>query len=101
MQGPTRMPDSQSPTPQEAPVKEKKKTPTEVKKELEDLQRVSAARMVRLRDLEAEKQKAKDILKREGTPGMTIEADHYRMAEQIKQLRKLLDVKPEEISSGV
>ena len=56
--------------------------------------------MTRIRDLEVQTQKARSILKAEGTPGMTIQQDHYRLAQMVKKLRKLLDVQPEEISGG-
>ncbi len=78
----------------------KKPTPTQLRKELEDLQRVSAARMTRVRDLEVQAQKARNILKSEGTTGLTLQQDHYRLAQMVGELRKLLDVKPEEISGG-
>jgi hypothetical protein len=56
--------------------------------------------MTRIRDLEVQNQKARNILKSEGTPGMTMTQDHYRLAQMVKDLRKLFDVVPEEISGG-
>lgn len=78
-------------------MKAKKQTAAEARKELSDLQNVSAARMIRIRDLEKERQRAKDILKSEGTPGMTLQQDHYRLKTMVDDLRKVLDVKPEQI----
>lgn len=86
-----------SPTPQEAPEKPKKQTAAEARKELEDLKQVSAARMSRVRDLEVQAQKARTILKAEGSPGMTMNQDHYRLKSMIEDLRKLLQVEPEQI----
>lgn len=56
--------------------------------------------MTRIRDLEVKIQKARDILKDEGTPGVTMQQDHYRLAMMVKDLRKLLNVVPDEVSGG-
>ena len=53
--------------------------------------------MVRIRDLEVKIQKAKTLLKTEGTPGMTMNQDHYRLKTMVDDLRKLFDVTPEQI----
>lgn len=89
-----------SPTTTEAPAKGKKPTAAETRKLLEDLQPVAAARMVRIRELEVEKQRAKTVLKQTGTPGMTLQQDHYRISEQLKEVRKILGVVLDEVSGG-
>lgn len=90
------LPDS-SPTTTEAPAKPAKKTAAQTRQELEDLKQVSAARMIRIRNLEVTAQKARDVLKSEGTPGMTMTQDHFRLKGMVDELRKILDVKPEQI----
>lgn len=92
--------DNSPTTPAASGAPTKKQTPTQVKAELADLQTLSAARMRRIRDLEVEKQKAKDVLKDDGTPGLTLQQDHYRMKQMIEQCRKILGVVPEQITGG-
>lgn len=70
----------------------KKPTPTQVKAELEDLKVSAAATRQRLAQSEIKLQKARTILKSDGTPGMTLTQDHYRLSQMVEQLRKLLDV---------
>lgn len=53
--------------------------------------------MIRIRELEVTAQRARQVLKSEGTPGMSLQQDHYRMKGMIEELRKILDVKPEQI----
>ena len=79
----------------------KKPTPTQVKAELEDLKESTRALRAQARDREILIQRAKDILKQEGTPGMSMNQDHHRLATQVKELRKLLEVNPEEIYGGL
>lgn len=87
-----------SPTTTEAPAKAKKPTPTEIRKELEDLKPVAAARMMRIRTLEVQAQRCRDLLKDDGRPGMTMNEDHHRLAEIVKGLRKILNVTPGEVT---
>ena len=72
-------------------------TAKEAREKLAALEPVAAARMVRIRDLEVKIQKAKTILKSEGTPGMTMNQDHFRLKGMVEDLRKLFEVEPEEI----
>jgi hypothetical protein len=43
-------------------------------------------------------QSARDILKDNGTIGVSIHQDHYRLSQQVDALRKLLGVTPEELT---
>jgi hypothetical protein len=81
----------------EAPEKAKTPTAKEVRAKLADLEPVAAARMIRIRELEVTAQRARQVLKSEGTPGMTLQQDHYRLSQMVQDLRKILDVKPEQI----
>jgi hypothetical protein len=89
--------ESESPTTKEAPAKAKKPTPTQVKAELEDLKAVANQRQQRIRDTEIKIQRCRDILKKEGTPGMSLVQDHYRLKGMVDDLRQLLNVVPEDI----
>ena len=70
----------------------KKPTPTQVKQELEDLKASATATRQRLTQAEVKLQRARTILKSDGSPGMTLTQDHYRLSQMVEQLRKLLDV---------
>jgi hypothetical protein len=59
-----------------------------VTRELNQLRPVAAARMTRIRDLEIERQRAKDILKK-------VVIDHHCLAGMVHQLRKIFDVELE------
>ena len=76
---------------------EKKKTPTELKAELTDLQEVANQQKAKTRDLLMQIQSARDILKNNGTIGVSIQQDHYRLQQMVLNLRKVLDVKEEEL----
>ena len=75
--------------------KTKKPTPTELKAELEDLRESAATTRQRLTKSEVTLQKARNILKSDGSPGMTLTQDHYRLSQMVAELRKLLDVTSE------
>lgn len=77
-----------------------KPTLTEVQAELTDLKESASATRQRLTQSEITYQKARSILRSEGTPGMTMQQDHYRLAQMVSELRKLFKVEPEEISGG-
>ncbi|AZS06603.1 hypothetical protein SEA_JACOREN57_36 [Mycobacterium phage JacoRen57] len=77
--------------------KPKQLTAKEARDKLAALEPVAKERMLRIRDLEVKLQKARTLLKSEGTPGMTMNQDHFRMKGMIEDLRKLLDVTPEQI----
>lgn len=89
-----------SPTTKEAPAKAKKPTAAETRKELEDLRQSAETTRQRLTKSEITRQRARTILKSEGTPGMSLQQDHYRLTNMIRDLRKLFEVEPEEISGG-
>lgn len=89
--------DSSSPTTPEATAKAKTPTAKEVREKLAALEPVAAARMIRIRELEVTAQRARTALKSEGTPGMTMQQDHYRLSQIVADLRKLFDVTPEQI----
>ena len=72
--------------------KAKKPTPTELKAELEALRESAGAARQRLTKSEVTLQKARTILKSDGTPGMSLSQDHYRLSQMVADLRKLLDV---------
>lgn len=74
-----------------------KKTPTQLKAELEDLQEAANTQKAKTRDLLMQIQSARDILKDNGTIGVSIQQDHYRLMQMVNQLRKVLDVKEEEL----
>lgn len=76
---------------------EKKKTPTELKAELTDLQEAANLQKAKTRDLLMQIQSARDILKNNGTIGTSIQQDHYRLQQMVLNLRKVLDVKEEEL----
>lgn len=76
---------------------EKKKTPTELKAELTDLQEAANQQKAKTRDLLMQIQSARDILKNNGTIGVSIQQDHYRLQQMVLNLRKVLDVKEEEL----
>lgn len=85
----------------EAPPAEHKVKPpsaAQIRKELEELKPVAAARQIRIRDLEMKLQKARTLLKSDGPVGGSIQSDHYRLYNIIKDLRKLLDIKEQDIS---
>lgn len=89
-------PDPLRTTP-EAPAKAKTPTAKEVRAKLADLEPVAAARMIRIRELEVQAQRARTLLKTEGTPGMTMNQDHFRLKTMVDDLRKLFQVEPNEI----
>ena len=76
---------------------EKKKTPTELKAELADLQEAANQQKAKTRDLLMQIQSARDILKNNGKIGTSIQQDHYRLQQMVLTLRKVLDVKDEEL----
>lgn len=82
------------------PAKGKKPTAAETRAELADLQESAAVTRQKLTQSEITFQKARSILRDEGTPGTTLQQDHYRLAQMVKDLRKLFRVEPEEISGG-
>src|SRR5215217_197264 len=73
----------------QAKAKAPRRTVAQVSRELDDLSRVANERQIRIRDLEVNNQKARDILKRESARGTTIQQDHYRLRCMIDDLRKL------------
>lgn len=75
------------------PSKPKKQTPTELKKELEELGRVAGERQTRIRDTEIKIQKVRDLIKTDGPPGLTMQQDHHRLSEAVNAIRKILDIK--------
>ena len=83
-----------------APPAGKKPTPTQLKAENEDLRTALEKRTRDLRDREILLQRARDLLKSEGTPGMSMNQDHFRLSSMVKELRTLLEVDPEEIYGG-
>ena len=92
-----------SPTLQDPPAKgtsTKKPTAAEVRAELSDLKESAAASRQKLTQHEITFQKARNLLRSEGTPGMTMQQDHYRLAQMVAELRKLFKVEPEEVSGG-
>lgn len=78
----------------------KKQTAAEARKELSDLRESALATRQKLTQSEITFQKARSILRGEGTPGLTMQQDHYRLAQMVKDLRKLFRVEAEEISGG-
>lgn len=76
---------------------EAKKTPTQLKAELADLQTAANDQKTKTRDLLMKIQSAKDILKDNGTVGISMTQDHYRLQQMVNKLRKVLDVKDEEL----
>ena len=75
-----------------APPAGKKPTPTQLKAENEDLREALQKRTTTLRDREILLQKARDILKSEGTPGMSMNQDHFRIAGMIKEKQSAQDI---------
>ena len=88
-------PPTDTTTPTTTKTKTKKPTPTELKAELEDLRESAATTRQRLTKSEVTLQKARNILKSDGSPGMTLTQDHYRLSQMVAELRKLLDVTSE------
>lgn len=78
-----------------ADTSEKKPTPTQVKKELEDLKVVAGDRQLRIRKTEEKIQRVRDILKTDGDPGLTMTQDHYRLKTAVDQIRKILEIEVE------
>lgn len=87
-------------TTSDTPPAKKKPTAAETRKELEDLRTSALATRQRLTAAEVTAQRARTILKSEGTPGMSLQQDHYRLTNMVRDLRKLLQVEPEEITGG-
>lgn len=75
----------------------KKQTAAEARRELADLKESAAATRQRLTKAEIQAQKARTILKKEASPGMSLQQDHYRLNGMIQDLRKLFEVDPEPI----
>ena len=88
------MPSAPSSPPQKSS-KSSKPTPTQLRAENEDLKKIAKERMIRIRDTEIKIQQAKTILKSEGTPGISMTQDHFRLSQMVDNLRKLFDVAPE------
>ncbi|UOW93115.1 hypothetical protein SEA_NOSHOW_47 [Mycobacterium phage NoShow] len=89
-----------SPTTKEAPAKAKKPTLAETRAELEDLRSSAATTRQKLTQSEITFQRARTILRNEGTPGLSMQQDHYRLQTMISDLRKLFRVEPDEVSGG-
>ena len=89
-----------SQTPSGPLAKAKPPTVKEVRAELADLKDSAAASRKQLTQHEITFQRARAILRNEGTPGMTMNQDHFRLAQMVADLRKLFKVEPEEVSGG-
>lgn len=70
--------------------KKPRKTVAAVSAELTDLQEVAATRQTRIRDLEVQIQKIRDLVKTQPVPNSTLQQDHYRLSNVVTDIRKLV-----------
>ncbi|AGI12308.1 hypothetical protein FF47_39 [Mycobacterium phage FF47] len=70
--------------------KKPRKTVAAVSAELNDLQDVAKTRQTRIRDLEIQIQKIRDLVKTQPAPNSTLQQDHYRLSNVVKDIRKLV-----------
>jgi hypothetical protein len=88
-----------SPIPQDPPAKAKQ-TAAEARQELSDLKASALANLQKLTKAEVKLQKVRTLVKSDGSPGMSLQQDHYRLTNIVRDIRKLLDVEVDQVSGG-